>query len=302
MIEKSSATTTLLIMAAGLGSRYGGNKQVDRIGPDGEILMQYSVYDALRAGFNKIVFIIKPEHEELISSLCKSFEESGAQICFAYQDFSSIPREYTVPNDRTKPFGTVHAVLCARDVINEPFAIINADDFYGADAFRTMYSSLTSLEDGQGLMVAYDLDKTVSPNGSVTRGVCEVSGGSLTGIREVYDIAVDQNGDIYDKACGKLDPKTPVSMNMWGFTPSIFENMQVSFLEFLSSIKPGDIKAEYVLPSFVGQEVAKGAIDVTVLRTSAEWFGVTYADDRPAVAARLLAMKESKLYPEGLKI
>lgn len=294
--------TALLIMAAGLGSRYGGSKQVDRIGPDGEILMQYSVYDAVKAGFDKIVFIIKPEHEALISELCQGFRDSGVDIRFAYQDFSSIPSFYKIPAERIKPFGTVHAVLCASDVIDEPFAIINADDFYGADAFATMHSALVSLEDGHGLMVAYDLDKTVSPNGTVTRGVCRVDNGSLSGIYEVYDIGVNGDGSISDKERGLLDPKTPVSMNMWGFTPDVFRLLKSSFDEFLKNIKDGDTKAEYVLPNFVGKMIADGKLDVGVLRTSAEWFGVTYAEDRPEVAQRLLTMKENGTYPEKLKL
>ena len=293
--------SALLIMAAGLGSRYGGNKQVDRIGPDGEILMQYSVYDAIRAGFDKIVFIIKPQHRELLEEVCKNFRDKGVEICFAYQDFSSIPESYKIPEDRIKPFGTVHAVLCAKDVISEPFAIINADDFYGADSFKTMHSSLTSLSYPEGLMVAYDLDKTVSPNGTVTRGICEEKNGYLDRIAEVYDIGIEPDGSISDKTVGALDPKSPVSMNMWGFAPEIFELMQSSFEEFLANIKEGDIKAEYVLPNFVGKAIANGDIKIKVLRTDSEWFGVTYQEDRPAVVERLLKMKQNGTYPAGLK-
>ena len=293
---------TLLIMAAGLGSRYGGNKQVDRIGPDGEILMQYSVFDAVKAGFNKIVFVIKPEHRELLEDICKDFKSAGVEICFAYQDFSSIPKSYKIPDGRIKPFGTVHAVLCARDVINEPFAIINADDFYGADAFATMHSALTSLKFPEGLMVAYDLENTVSKNGTVTRGVCRTKEGYLDGISEVYDIGVEPDGTIKDKAVGELDPKCPISMNMWGFTPDIFKVMQTSFENFLSNIEEGDIKAEYVLPNFVGQKIVDRELRIKVLRTSAEWFGVTYKEDRAEVSSRLLSMKQNGTYPEKLKI
>lgn len=299
---QNSNRTTLLIMAAGLGSRYGGNKQVDRIGPDGEILMQYSVFDAIKAGFDKIVFIIKPEHQALLEDICSEFKAHGIEICFAYQDFSSIPESYRIPEERVKPFGTVHAVLCAKEVIREPFAIINADDFYGADAFATMHASLTSLKHPTGLMVAYDLDKTVSPNGTVTRGVCQVKDGSLEGIREVYNIGIMQDGTISDKELGALDPQTPVSMNMWGFTPDIFKLLEDSFVEFLGNIKDGDIKAEYVLPSFVGKMIREDLLDVKVLRTTSEWFGVTYIEDREAVAQKLLSMKENGTYPPGLSL
>ena len=292
--------SALLIMAAGLGSRYGGNKQVDRIGPDGEILMQYSIFDAVKAGFNKIVFIIKPEHRELLEDMCKDFKANGIEICFAYQDFSSIPSFYKIPEDRIKPFGTVHAVLCAKDVINEPFAIINADDFYGADAFKTMHDDIVSIKAPMGLMVAYDLDKTVSPNGTVTRGVCKTKEGFLEKIAEVYNIGVNQDGTISDKELGELDPKSPVSMNMWGFTPEIFNTMSASFDSFLNNIKAGDIKAEYVLPTFVGQAVSQGDISIKVLRTDSEWFGVTYIEDRPEVAKKLLEMKNNGTYPEKL--
>lgn len=293
---------TLLIMAAGLGSRYGGNKQVDRIGPDGEILMQYSVFDAIKAGFNKIVFVIKPEHQELLDNICKDFRAAGIEICFAYQDFSSIPKSYKIPEGRIKPFGTVHAVLCAKNYINEPFAIINADDFYGSDAFSTMYSALKSLNFPEGLMVAYDLQNTVSKNGTVTRGVCKAKDGYLHRISEVYDIGVDPDGKITDKEVGELDPKCPVSMNMWGFTPDIFDIMQSSFEDFLSNIEDGNIKAEYVLPNFVGKKIADSELKIKILHTSAEWFGVTYKEDRDAVANRLLTMKQNGTYPEKLKL
>lgn len=289
-------------MAAGLGSRYGGNKQVDRIGPDGEILMQYSVFDAIKAGFDKIVFIIKPEHREMLEDICKSFKEYGTETCFSYQDFSSIPKTYNIPQERVKPFGTVHAVLCAKDVINEPFAIINADDFYGADAFKTMHEAIVSLKAPTGLMVAYDMEKTVSPNGTVTRGVCQVKDGYLERIAEVYNIGVDADGGISDTDVGKLDPKCPVSMNMWGFAPEIFDLMSRSFEDFLANIKEGDIKAEYVLPNFVGKMIQSGDLNIKVLRTDSEWFGVTYKEDRDEVAQKLLAMKLNGTYPEKLEL
>ena len=290
--------TTLLIMAAGLGSRYGGNKQVDGIGPHGEILMQYSIYDAIRAGFNKLVFVIKPEHREIIERFCKDIE--GAQIRFVYQDFTSIPEFYKIPEERQKPFGTVHAVLCAADAVDEPFAVLNADDFYGADAFRVMHEKLVSLDEREAAMVAYYLRNTVSRNGAVTRGVCGISDGYLKSVTETYSITVDGEGNIKDADSGALDPECLVSMNMWGFRPEIFADMKEYFHAFLRSIEQGNIKAEYALPTMVDKMISAGELRVEVLSTDAVWFGVTYKEDRESVASELCSMHESGEYPERL--
>ena len=291
--------TTLLIMAAGLGSRYGGNKQVDGIGPNGEMLMQYSIYDAVKAGFDKVVVIIKPEHQELIEGICKNIK--GAELVFAYQEFSSIPSSYTVPADRVKPFGTVHAVLCAKDVINEPFAIINADDYYGADAFVKMYDELQQLAAGQGTMVAYLLKNTVSKNGAVTRGVCSKDeSDKLVAVKETYSITVDANGRICDADDGELDGESLVSMNMWGFLPTIFEDAGVEFEKFLSEIPEGNIKAEYALPTMVDKFIKDGTLEISVLSTDSVWFGVTYKEDKAFVAGELLKMHKAGIYPEKL--
>ncbi len=290
--------TTLLIMAAGLGSRYGGDKQVDGIGPHGEILMQYSIYDAIRAGFDKIVFVIKPEHQSIIERFTRDIKD--AEICFVYQDFSSIPDFYTIPADRVKPFGTVHAVLCAADAIREPFAVLNADDFYGADAFSVMHDKLVALKEGEATMVAYHLKNTVSRNGAVTRGVCDVKDGALQKVTEVYKITVDEEDRIFDADAGILDGDCLVSMNMWGFRPEIFDAMRERFHAFLRAIPEGQIKAEYVLPTMVDQMVASDALKVSVLSTTAVWFGVTYQEDRPTVAAELAALHDAGAYPEKL--
>lgn len=290
--------TTLLLMAAGLGSRYGGNKQVDGIGPHGEILMQYSIYDAIRAGFNKLVFVIKPEHREIVERFCKDIK--GVEICFVYQDFSSIPDFYSIPAERVKPFGTVHAVLCAAEAVKEPFAVINADDFYGEDAFRVMHEKLVSLEEGEATMVAYYLKNTVSRNGAVTRGVCDITAGKLTKVTETYSITVDEAGVISDADSGVLDGECLVSMNMWGFRPEIFGGMKDSFHAFLRSIEKGNIKAEYALPTMVDRMIGEGSLGVSVLSTNAVWFGVTYQEDRPSVAAELVKLHESGEYPEQL--
>ena len=290
--------TTLLIMAAGLGSRYGGNKQIDGLGPHGEILMQYSIYDAIRAGFNKLVFVIKPEHRSVVEEFCRDIK--NVEIEYVYQEFSSIPAFYSIPKDRVKPFGTVHAVLCAAEAVKEPFAVINADDFYGADAFRVMHEKLVALPENQATMVAYYLKNTVSRNGAVTRGICGVEQGMLTKVTEMYSITVDAREQISDAQYGALDGNALVSMNMWGFSPSLFAHMQASFEEFLGRIAPGDIKSEYALPTMVDRMIAAGTVGVSVLSTDAVWFGVTYQEDRPGVIAELARMHGCGAYPEKL--
>ena len=290
--------TTLLIMAAGLGSRYGGDKQVDGIGPHGEMLMQYSIYDALEAGFDKLVFVIKPTYKEIIDKLCSGL--SGVEVACVYQDFDSIPTFYKVPADRVKPFGTVHAVLSASCVIDEPFAVINADDFYGREAFVKMHERLVSLVRGEGTMVAYRLKNTVSLNGAVTRGVCIVEDGALASVKETYQVSVDKDGVISDGEGGVLDGEALVSMNMWGFHASVLENMKEEFDAFLRAIPYGDIKAEYALPTMVDKLIKDGKLRVDVLSTDATWFGVTYREDRDYVAGELKKLHERGVYPEKI--
>ncbi len=289
--------TTLLIMAAGLGSRYGGDKQVDGIGPNGEMLMQYSIFDAIRAGFNKLVFVIKPQYREIIDKLC---ENVNAEVECVYQDFDSIPSFYKIPAERQKPFGTVHAVLCAKDVISEPFAVLNADDFYGADAFEKIHAKLLKLKSGEGTMVAYRLKNTVSLNGSVTRGICTIEGGYLSDVKETYSIVVDRNGKISDEECGELDGELPVSMNIWGFGADILEDMEREFCDFLASIEEGNIKAEYALPTMVDNLIKSGRLKIDVQTTDSVWFGVTYREDKPYVTGELKKLHENGTYPQKL--
>lgn len=290
--------TTLVIMAAGLGSRYGGNKQVDGIGPNGEILMQYSIYDAIRAGFNKVVFIIKPEHRAVIEGFCNNIK--GAEVDFAYQDYSSIPSFYKVPAERTKPFGTLHAVLCAKDVVDGPFAVINADDYYGSEAFGELYHKLNSLNSGEAAMVAYKLRNTVSRNGSVSRGVCKVENGKLCTVKEHYDITIDENDIISDKTEGILPSDSLVSMNLWGFLPEFFDAAKVYFDEFLKTLPEGELKKECALPTMVDTNIQAGKLEVSVLSTDSVWFGVTYKEDKDYVAGELLKMHKEGKYPEKL--
>ena len=290
--------TTLFILAAGQGSRYGGDKQVDRIGPFGDPLMKYSIYDAVKAGFHKIVFVIRYAHREIVEALCRDIH--GVEIAFAYQEFDSIPAFYSIPADRTKPFGTVHAVLSAAEVIGEPFAVINADDFYGADAFALMQKTLVTLGKGEAVMVAYRLKNTVSPNGAVTRGLCEVRDGKLVGVTETDGITVDENGAIKDANGGVIDPERLVSMNMWGFTVDIFGDMKAAFDRFLRELPQDNVKAEYPLPEMIDQMLKAGRLTVRVLPTDAAWFGVTYREDRESVAEALRRMHHEGKYPEHL--
>ena len=303
----------LVIMAAGMGSRYGGSKQVDGIGPDGEILMEYSIYDAIRAGFTKVVFIIKPEMRELVETLCgrrvagmTAADGSPVEVCYAYQDFSSVPAFYSIPTERTKPFGTGHAVLCARSCVGEPFIVINADDYYGVDAFRVIYEELGRLEaEGEATMVGYRLDKTVSEHGSVTRGVCHVTDGTLDRVVETFKLTVfpagtnrdvDKNpeGDVYA-------PDTPVSMNFWGFTPDYFAYSKEFFKAFLSDPKNMEnLKSEFFIPLMVDKLINDGTATVEVLDTTSKWFGVTYPEDRQSVVDKIQALVDAGEYPAKL--
>ena len=287
---------TLLIMAAGMGSRYGGNKQVDGLGPHGEILMEYSVYDAIRAGFDKVVFVIKPGMKDLVASICGDRIAKKVKVDYAFQDFSSVPSFYQIPQERTKPFGTVHAVLVARDVIDQPFAVINADDYYGVSAFATAYDKLQTLApQGEATMVGYQLKNTVSQNGTVSRGVCRAKNGNLSEVVETLKIKLCENGEIRDIGAGE-----PVSMNFWGFTPWIFGKLEEYFADFLKGLAPDAIKAECLLPVFVDDMMHRGELTVPMLTTDAMWFGVTYKEDKPNVQAELRKLHESGVYPASL--
>ena len=296
---------TLLIMAAGMGSRYGGNKQVDGLGPNGEILMEYSIYDAIRAGFDKVVFVIKPGMKETLASICGDRIAKKVKVDYAFQDFTSVPAFYHVPEERTKPFGTVHAVLVARDYIDQPFAVINADDYYGVSAFSTIYEKLQTLApEGEATMVGYQLQNTVSKNGTVSRGVCHAVNGNLDKVVETLKIKLCENGEIRDIGAGEpgelLDPLAPVSMNFWGFTPWIFGKLEEYFATFLKGLAPDAIKAECLLPVFADEMMHKGELVVPMLTTDAVWFGVTYKEDKPFVQAELRKLHESGVYPASL--
>ena len=297
---------TLLIMAAGMGSRYGGNKQIDGMGPHGEILLEYSIYDALQAGFNKVVFIIKRDFEQRIRDMVGDQLAKQVKVEYVYQEFDSLPSFYHLPSERVKPFGTVHAVLCAKDVIHEPFAVINADDYYGRAPYKLVGDRIAALADKhEACMVGYYLKNTVSDNGHVTRGVCQTTpDGKLTGVTETYKIQPFPDGTIRDTNVDAngvvLDPDSLVSMNLFGFTPWIFEIAQKRFDDFLKALKPEDIKAEYVLPVLIDQMMHGEGLSVDVLPTDAVWFGVTYKEDKPFVQAQLSKMHAEGVYPEKL--
>lgn len=299
--------TTLLIMAAGLGSRYGGNKQIDRIGPNGEILLEYSLYDALSAGFDKVIFVIRRSMDETFRAMIGDKIAQKVEVHYAYQEYDSLPGGFVPPEGRTKPYGTVHAVLAAKELIHEPFAVINADDYYGKDAFQAMAESLRRLQ-GQtnaASMVAYYLRNTVSENGHVTRGVCETdSAGRLVKVTETYKIKPFADGTIRDletDPAGRiLDPNALVSMNFWGFTPWLLEAGERDLTAFLRSDSGDPMKKEYALPTLVDNLMHTDGLTVEVLSTHAVWFGVTYREDKAYVAGELKKLHDSGAYPEKL--
>ena len=301
----------LVVMAAGMGSRYGGLKQIDPVGSHGEAILDYSLYDAYRAGFETAVIIIKEAiRKDFMDTVGKRLEKCPMQIRYAYQELDKLPEGFAVPEGRTKPWGTSHAVLCAADVIGDaPFAVINSDDYYGQESFRQIYDFLKDVRDAERYnycMVGYQLGNTVTDNGSVARGVCQTDeNGYLTTVVERTHIEKYPGGIRFTADGGKtwedLAAETPVSMNMWGYTPSFLREIKARFPQFLAEEVPANpMKAEMFLPMTVGQLLAEDKITVKVLPTEAKWHGVTYAADKPAVMAALKAMAEAGLYPDGL--
>jgi hypothetical protein len=295
---------TLLVLAAGMGSRYGGLKQIDGIGPNGETIMDYSVFDALRAGFGKIVFVIRRDFEEAFRQnvLAKYAGRIPCEVCF--QSIDRVPEGCTYNNARVKPWGTNHAVLMGKELIREPFAVINADDFYGKESFEVLADFLKSVEGKQGeyCMVGYRVCNTLSENGAVSRGVCTTDdNGLLTDVVERTKIE-DKNGTIVFTENGidtALDPHTPVSMNMWGFTPEYFENSDTAFRVFLQEYGQ-ELKSEFYIPTLVNQLITSGKATCKVLDTPSKWFGVTYSEDRPQVVMKINHLIKEGVYPEKL--
>ena len=298
---------TLLIMAAGMGSRFGGNKQIAQMGPHGEILLEYSIHDAVAAGFNKVVFVIKRSMEADFRALIGDKIARKVEVHYAFQEFDSLPGGFVPPEGRVKPYGTVHAVLAAKDVIDEPFAVINADDYYGQDAFVTMADSLRRMQGrtNAATMVAYYLRNTVSDNGHVTRGVCETdTAGQLVKVTETYKIRPFPDGTIRDVNFREegdiLDPDALVSMNFWGLTPWFFGVAERDLQAFLQDDSGDPMKKECVLPTQIDRLMHTDGLQVEVLSTGSSWFGVTYQEDRPVVEAALRRLHESGVYPDEL--
>lgn len=298
---------TIVVMAAGLGSRYGGVKQIERLGPDGEILMEYAIYDAVNAGFNKIVLILKPEIYADVKELFgdRIEKSTGIKIDYAFQTMDRFTESRPEFKDRAKPFGTVHAVICAKDFIKTPFAVMNADDYYGAEAFRVISKKLEELHGAQdAAMVAYRLKNTVSPFGTVTRGVCMVRDGLLSGVKETYKIKLMPDGTIRDTSESEngpvLPPDTFVSMNLWGYHQDILPVMERYFADFLAALPEDELKAECLLPTMMGELTDSGRIKIAVLSTNDRWFGLTYKEDKPGAVAALTALHENGTYPPTL--
>ena len=299
---------TLVVLAAGMGSRYGGLKQVDPVGPSGEAILDYSVFDAHRAGFGKVVFIIRKDIEEAFRTQIGSKYEGLMEVEYAFQDINDLPAPFTVPEGRSKPWGTAHAIRSARDVVKEPFAAINADDFYGRDAFAKLASFLVSpKQSGDGkfkfAMVGYRLDLTLSENGSVARGICDVSDdGSLCGVTEMTKIVKTADGAENredENAPVPLTGKERVSMNLWGFTPELFAALEERFPLWLEK-RGAEVKSEWYIPFVVDEMIHEGKATVDVLPTDSAWFGVTYREDKPAVTAAIRALVDAGEYPANL--
>ncbi len=280
-----------------MGSRYGGLKQVDPVGPSGETILDYSVYDALRAGFGRVVFVIRRDFEKLFREQIGAKYEGRIAVDYVFQSVDALPAGFAVPAGREKPWGTGHATWCAREVLREPFAVINADDFYGADAFRQLGEFLARARGASSAMVGFRLENTLSENGAVSRGVCEVAGdGTLLGVTEHTGILPVEVG-----SGRKYEGHTIVSMNCWGFSPGIFPRLDERFRSFLADVMPGNpLKAEFYLPGSVSELIARKETDVRVFPTTGSWFGVTYREDRPRVVAALNGLVEKGQYPGKL--
>lgn len=302
-------STTLVIMAAGMGSRFGGGiKQLEPMGPNGEIIMDYSIYDAVEAGFNKVVFVTRKDLFETFREVIGKRIEKVIGVEYAFQELDDLPEGFGVPAQRTKPWGTGQAVLACRNVVNEPFLVINADDYYGKTAFKLIHDYLAQ-ERGEGgkydfCMAGFVLGNTLSDNGSVTRGVCVMDEKHrLVSVEETAGIVKTADGAAVEGKVGKIVPINPdslVSMNMWGFTPDFFDELESGFNEFLSSLEDGDVKSEYLLPMVVDKMIKEKRAEVSVLETKDKWFGVTYKEDKTVVVASINKLIAEGKYPSRL--
>jgi hypothetical protein len=302
--------TTLVIMAAGIGSRFGGGiKQLAPVGPSGEIIMDYSIHDALEAGFNKIVFIIRKDLEKDFREIIGNRIEKIADVEYAFQELDKLPEGYSVPEGRKKPWGTGQAILMVKDIVKEPFLVINADDYYGKEGFKKIHDYMVNEMDTESdvydmCMGGFILSNTLSENGTVTRGVCDVrEDDTLKTVTETYDIQmVDGVLKAADEAGNpvSVSPEQHVSMNMWGLPPKFLDALEAGFPEFLDQIKEGDVKAEYLLPKIIDKLIQNGQATCKVLETRDRWFGVTYAEDKDAVVASIRQLIADGVYKEKL--
>lgn len=288
---------TLLVMAAGMGSRYGGLKQLDGVGPHDETIIDYSVYDAIKAGFNKVVFIIRKEFENEFKSQITDKYENQIEVQFAFQDIENLPPGFLCPKNRKKPWGTAHAILSATKNISEPFVAINGDDFYGRESFKLISDYYQSGADGFA-MVSYQLKNTLSKFGGVSRGICGLENGKLKTVSETHGILKAEKSIISEQNI-KLNMDSPVSMNYWGFTPRLFAYLESGFIDFLN-LEGNELKSEYLIPSVVNNLIEEGKEDVHVLSTNSVWFGVTYKEDKPLVIMQIQNLIRSGIYPDKL--
>ena len=294
---------TLVIMAAGMGSRFGGLKQVEPVGPTGEFIIDYSIYDAIKAGFNKVVFIIKRENEELFKKTVGNRIEKKIKVEYVFQENTNIPSDIEIPSDRVKPLGTAHAILCCKGVVNEPFAIINADDFYGRDAYFVISKFLDkNLKDTYGL-VGYKVKNTITENGSVKRGVCYSENGYLT--RLIESCVEDKDGIITATPLENSEPftitgDTSVSMNMFGFPREIIDYIETSLYDYLRLHKATIDKCEYLIADVVARQLAENSIKVELLSTTAKWQGITYREDKQKLVDEINQLIENGEYPKNL--
>lgn len=296
-------STTLVVLAAGMGSRYGGLKQIDPIGPNGEVILELSVYDAIQAGFDKVVFIIKKSIEKEFKEAIGDKLAKQVKVEYVFQDFACVPEGFVIPEGREKPLGTAHALYCCKDVLDGPFAVINSDDYYGQTCFKTLYDFLNNeAEDHHYAMVGYVLHNTLTDHGSVARGQCMVENGKLVNVVERTKIE-KRDGKVQlflDDKWEDMDPNTLVSMNMWAFTPTIIDEITKKFEEFQKVLNDNPKKGEFYIPNVVGELLRENKCDVKMLESHDKWYGVTYQEDKESVKEGIASLYKKGCYPEPL--